>query len=60
VKDGLKVNQMLQGILDPIQAQTKDAFINTFGTINQRSKSLRHHVQTLGDQSDISQANRNQ
>jgi len=41
VEGWLKIEMPLQGILEPIQTQTKQTFVNALGSVNQGAPVLR-------------------
>ncbi len=60
MKDRLEIKALLQSILDPVQAQTKQTFVNALGSINQGKVVFCNDLQSLADHPNISQTCGNQ
>ncbi len=49
VENWLKIKLVLQGILDPVEAQAKETFVNSFGAVNQSSLVWSNDLPGLAD-----------
>jgi hypothetical protein len=56
----LKIEMLLQSVLEPIETQTKEALIATIGAVNQRQIAFGNHADALHDYPNVSQTRGNQ